>query len=191
MAHLVEHVHQVAGPASIVVNNAGVAKSAKLEDTDEALWSLHLDVNLTGTYRVTRAFLGDVLAAKARGRIINIASVAAKVGWAYTTAYCASKHGVLGMTRALAIEIAKKGPTVNCVCPGWVDTDMADGAAENIAATTGRGKDTARKTLEAMSPQNRLMTAEEVAHLVAFLASDAAGGITGQGINLDGGSVAY
>jgi NAD(P)-dependent dehydrogenase (short-subunit alcohol dehydrogenase family) len=188
---LAETVRKELGPATIVVNNAGVAPSAKFADTDEKLWADTLAINLTGTYRVARAFLGDVVAAGKRGRIINIASVAAKIGFAYTSAYCASKHGVLGLTRALALELAARGPTVNCVCPGWVDTDMAGAAVANIASKTRRDAALARKDLENMSPQKRLMTAEEVAAVTLFFAGDDAGGVTGQAWNVDGGEVMF
>jgi NAD(P)-dependent dehydrogenase (short-subunit alcohol dehydrogenase family) len=177
------------GAASIVVNNAGVARSAKLADTDDAMWEETLAVNLTGAFRVTRAFAPDVIAAGARGRVINIASVAAKIGFAYTTAYCASKHGLLGFTRALALELAPKGATANCVCPGWVESDMSDEAIDRIARTTARSREDAKKELERMSPQRRLMTADEIAAVTVWLASDEARGVTGQAWNVDGGEV--
>ena len=123
------------------------------------------------------------------GRIINIASIAARVGFAYTSAYCASKHGVLGFTRAVALELARKGVTVNAICPGWVDTEMTATSIERIVKTTGRSAAEARRTLEAMSPQQRLIRPEEVAAVAVFLASDAASGITGQAIDVDGGEV--
>lgn len=191
VARLADFVHRVAGPATIVVNNAGIARSAKLRDTDEELWREVIETNLGGSYRVTRAFLDDVTAAGRRGRIIYIGSTASKIGFSYTSAYSASKHGVLGLCRSLAHEIAAKGPTVNCVCPGWVETDMAQQAVDNISARTGRDKDAARGELERMSPQRRLMTAEEVAAVTLFLAGDAAGGVTGQAWNVDGGQVMY
>jgi NAD(P)-dependent dehydrogenase (short-subunit alcohol dehydrogenase family) len=191
VTRLLGETHAELGPATIVVNNAGMARSAKLQDTDEELWAQMLAVNLTGAYRVTRAFLPDVLAAGTRGRVIHIASVAAKIGFSYTSAYCASKHGLLGFSRALAHEIAARGPTVNCVCPGWVDTDMAHRAIDNIAEKTGKGADFGRASLENMSPQRRLMTAEEVAAVTRFLATDAAAGVTGQAWNVDGGEVMY
>jgi NAD(P)-dependent dehydrogenase (short-subunit alcohol dehydrogenase family) len=191
VARLADTVRRELGAPAIVVNNAGMAKSAKLEDTDEELWAQLLAVNLTGAYRVTRAFLPDVLAAGKQGRVIHIASVAAKIGFSYTSAYCASKHGLLGFSRALAHEIAARGPTVNCVCPGWVDTDMAHRAIDNIADKTGKGQAFGRAALENMSPQRRLMTAEEVAAVTCFLATDAAAGVTGQAWNVDGGEVMY
>lgn len=189
VARLAETVRRELGPATVVVNNAGIARSAKFAETDEAMWRETIEINLNGAYRVTRAFVGDVVAAGRRGRIIHVASIAAKVGFLYTTAYCASKHGLLGLTRALALELATKGPTVNCVCPGWVDTDMAADAVARIAATTGRSHEDARKSLEKMVPQRRLMTAEEVAAVTLFFASDAAAGVTGQAWNVDGGEV--
>jgi 3-hydroxybutyrate dehydrogenase len=182
-------VRGAAGPPAIVVNNAGVATAARFDRTDEAMWRKVLDVNLDGAYRVTHAFAGDVLAAGARGRIIYIASVAARVGMLYTAAYTASKHGVLGLCRALALELAPKGPTVNCVCPGWVETDMATEAVDRIVRATGRSVADARGELEKMSPQRRLMQPQEVAAVTLFLASDAAAGVTGQGWNVDGGTV--
>jgi NAD(P)-dependent dehydrogenase (short-subunit alcohol dehydrogenase family) len=189
VTRLAGEVHRLAGPASIVVNNAGIARSAKLRDTDEAMWREIIETNLSGPYRVTRAFLDDVVAAGARGRFIYIGSTASKIGFSYTSAYSASKHGLLGLCRSLAHELAAKGPTANLVCPGWDETDMAQQAVDNIAARTGRGGDAARGELERMSPQRRLMTPEEVAGVALFLAGDAARGVTGQAWNVDGGQV--
>jgi NAD(P)-dependent dehydrogenase (short-subunit alcohol dehydrogenase family) len=189
VAGLVESVHRTAGKPAIVVNNAGVARSAKLADTDEELWREVMATNLDGAYRVTRAFLPDVVAAGKAGRIIYVASTASKIGFAYTSAYCASKHAVLGLCRSVALELAPKGPTVNCICPGWVESDMSREAIERIASRTGRSEADARDELARMSPQRRLMTAEEVARVTAFLASDAAAGVTGQAWNVDGGQV--
>jgi NAD(P)-dependent dehydrogenase (short-subunit alcohol dehydrogenase family) len=125
------------------------------------------------------------------GRIINIASVAGKVGGKYIAAYTASKHGVLGLTRALAVELAGQNITVNAICPGYVDTPMTDAAVSNITARTRLTAAEARETLERISPQNRLITPEEVAAVAVMLAGEAARGITGQAINVDGGAVMY
>jgi NAD(P)-dependent dehydrogenase (short-subunit alcohol dehydrogenase family) len=178
------------GEVQILVNNAGIAGSVKVLAMDDAHWQSHLDVNLTGAFRVTRAFLPPMAAAK-WGRVINIASTAGKVGFAYTAAYCASKHGLIGFTRALALEMATSGVTVNAICPGFVRTDMADEAARNIAAKTGKSEAEATHWLEGLSPQKRLMEPEEVAAVAVYLATDEARGINGQAINIDGGAVVY
>ncbi len=178
------------GEIQILVNNAGIAGSVKVLAMDDAHWQAHLDVNLTGAFRVTRAFLPPMVASK-WGRVIQIASTAGKVGFAYTAAYCASKHGLIGFTRALALEMATSGVTVNAICPGFVRTDMASEAARNIAAKTKKSEAEATRWLEGLSPQNRLMEAEEVAALAVYLASEEARGINGQAINLDGGAVVY
>jgi NAD(P)-dependent dehydrogenase (short-subunit alcohol dehydrogenase family) len=186
----IARVREEVGPVQILVNNAGIAESVKVLAMDDEHWLAHLDVNLTGAFRVTRAFLAPMVAAK-WGRVIQIASTAGKVGFAYTAAYCASKHGLIGFTRALALEVATSGVTANAICPGFVRTDMATVAARNIAAKTGKTEAEATKWLEALSPQNRLMEAEEVAALAVHLATDEARGINGQAINIDGGSVVY
>jgi NAD(P)-dependent dehydrogenase (short-subunit alcohol dehydrogenase family) len=178
------------GEVDIVVNNAGVAGSSKTVDMDDALWDEHLKVNLTGAYWVTQAFLPSLIAKK-WGRIINIASTAGKVGFLYTAAYCASKHGLLGLTRALAIEMAKYNITVNAICPGFVSTDMASRAAANISQKTGVSKEDALANLAKLSPQNRLIEPDEIARVAVMLASDEARGINGQAINIDGGAVVY
>ena len=176
------------GRIDVLVNNAGIAESAPLSRTDEDLWARMIAVNLTGTYRCARAVLPDMLA-RGKGRIINIASVAGRVGFQYTSAYCASKHGVIGFTRALALEVATGGVTVNAVCPGWVETDMTRASIERIASSTGQSVESARRLLENMNPQRRLIQPEEVASVALFLASDEAHGITGQAIDVDGGEV--
>lgn len=176
------------GSLRVLVNNAGVAPSLKFEETTDELWARTMGVNLTAAFAFCRAALPSMLAA-GWGRIINIASTSAKVGYMYNAAYVASKHGLMGLTRALAMEVARKGITVNAVCPGFVDTDIARLGMENLIQRTGRSAVEARRAYESMSPQNRLFTPEEVAEAVVYLTSDAARGINGQGLVIDGGGV--
>ncbi len=178
------------GDIHIVVNNAGIARSVKVLDMDDEHWQSHLDINLTGTFRVTRAFLPG-LVAEGWGRVITIASTAGKVGFQSTAAYCASKHGVIGLTRALALEMASNNITVNAICPGFVNTDMTSEAARNIAQKTGGSEADALAWLKKLSPQNRFVEPEEIAAVAVMLASEEARGITGQAINIDGGAVVY
>lgn len=183
-------VRERLGEVDILVNNAGIAESATLVTTTDELWHRHLAINLSGTFYCTRAALPAMLK-RNWGRVINVASIAAKTGAPYIAAYSASKHGVLGLTRSVALEVAAKGITVNAICPGYVDTDMVTRGVEKITAVTGRSAEEARHSLEQMSPQNRLVTGEEVAAVALLLASDEGRGINGQGINIDGGSVLH
>ncbi|HEX8475331.1 MAG TPA: 3-oxoacyl-ACP reductase FabG [Pyrinomonadaceae bacterium] len=176
--------------ADILVNNAGIAESAPLTKTDDRFWQRHLSINLSGTFYCMRAALPAMLAS-GWGRIINIASIAGKTGAPYIAAYAASKHGVLGLTRSVALEVATKGITVNAICPGYVETDMTTRAVENITVKTGKTTDEARDIINRMSPQNRLIEPEEVAALALLLASEHGRGINGQAINIDGGAVLY
>src|SRR3989449_9783510 len=185
---MVARVRTALGDPLILVNNAGIAGSAKLTDTSDEMWDRMLRVNATGAFYCTRAVLPTMLAAK-WGRIVNVASIAAKAGAPYIAAYAASKHALLGLPRAVAAEVATRGITVNAVCPGYVDTGMTDASTANISAKTGRSEQDARKILEGFSPQGRLMTAAEAAGLVTFLCSEAARGVNGQGIVVDGGAV--
>ena len=177
------------GP-DILVNNAGIAESAPLAKTDDDLWLRHLAINLSGTFFCTRAAVPAMLE-RGWGRVINIASIAGKTGAPYIAAYSASKHGVLGLTRSIALEVAGKGITVNAICPGYVDTDMTTRGIQNVTAKTGRTADQALEAIKKMSPQNRLVTVEEVAAVALLLASEEGRGITGQAINVDGGSVLF
>jgi NAD(P)-dependent dehydrogenase (short-subunit alcohol dehydrogenase family) len=177
-----------AGRVDILVNNAGVAESAPFDRTTDAMWDWMMAVNVGSAFALCRALIPPMITA-GWGRVINLASNAGLTGYAYSSAYCASKHAMIGMTRALAVEIARTGITVNSVCPGWVNTHMADEAVRRIAEKTGKGEEQARKALEAMSPQRRLVEPDEVAHVVAMLCSDQARSIHGQSIPVDGGQV--
>ena len=177
------------GP-DILVNNAGIAESAPLAKTDDDLWQRHLAINLSGTFYCTRAAMPAMIE-RGWGRIINIASIAGKTCAPYIAAYSASKHGVLGLTRSIAMEVAAKGITVNAICPGYVDTDMTTRGIENVTAKTGHSSEQALEAIKKMSPQNRLITVEEVSALALLLASEEGRGINGQAINIDGGSVLF
>ena len=175
------------GTIGIVVNNAGIATSAPLVKETFEQWQLIQRVNSTGVFLVTREFMPPMLDA-GWGRVVNVASVAGKFGAPYISAYCASKHAVIGFTRAVAVEVATSGVTVNAVCPGYVDTEMTVTSVETIVGKTGISEEKARRVLEKMSPQNRIFTAEEVAAQVVHLCHPLSAGINGQSIVLDGGA---
>jgi 3-hydroxybutyrate dehydrogenase len=177
-----------AGRIDILVNNAGIAESAPLDRTSDEQWDRIMELNATATFRLIRALVPAMVTA-GWGRVVNIASNAGVSGYAYTAAYCASKHAVVGLTRALAVDLGKTGVTINAVCPGWVETDMAMQAVARIASKTGRSVAEARGALEQMSPQRRLIQPDEVAHAVVGLCADGARGIHGQAIVIDGGAV--
>lgn len=176
------------GGVDILVNNAGASGSAKFIEHPDELWHRMLAINMTGAYYVTKAFAPSMVERRS-GRIIMIASIAARVGGRYIAAYTASKHGLLGLTRALAVELNPHGITVNAICPGYVETPMTEANVENMVQKTGMSAEQVRVTLAKTSPQNRLILPEEVARVAVFLAQDAAGSITGQAINVDGGGV--
>jgi NAD(P)-dependent dehydrogenase (short-subunit alcohol dehydrogenase family) len=176
------------GPITVLVNNAGQARSGPLSATDDALWNSMISVNLTGTFLCMRECLPDMLKA-GFGRIVNIASTAGLAGYPYVSAYCAAKHGVIGLTRAVALETARRNVTVNAVCPGYTDTDIVRSAVANISAKTGRSEQEARAELISRNPQGRLVTPEEVADTVRWLCLRTSGSVTGQSIAVAGGEV--
>jgi NAD(P)-dependent dehydrogenase (short-subunit alcohol dehydrogenase family) len=176
------------GPVDILVTGAGVAPSAPLVRTSEEQWRAAIEVNLSGSFYCLREALGE-MAERGWGRVVTLASIAGKTGYPYIAAYAASKHGVLGLTKCAALEVAEKGVTVNAVCPGYVDTPMTAVSVARIVEKTGLTDAAVRERLERASPQKRLMTAEEVASLVLFLCGEDARGITGQALSLDGGTV--
>ena len=172
----------------ILVNNAGQAESAPFSKTDIALWNRMLAVNLTGTFLCTREVLPAMLR-QDYGRVVNLASTAGLVGYAYVSAYCAAKHGVIGLTRALALETAKSAVTVNAVCPGYTETEIVRNTLANIVAKTGKSEAEARAALTSHNPQGRLVSPEEVANAVLWLCAPGSGAVNGQAISVDGGEV--
>ena len=184
----IDAVFDAAGPVDILVNNAGIALAAPFDKTTPEQWSNVMAVNLTGVYLCTQAALKS-MHERDSGRIINIASTAGLKGYAYISAYAASKHGVVGMTRSLALELAATGITANCICPGFVDTDIVAEAVANITSKTGRSKKEALAELVKHNPQKRLITPAEVADAVLWLCQNTSCSITGQAIVVAGGEV--
>jgi NAD(P)-dependent dehydrogenase (short-subunit alcohol dehydrogenase family) len=174
------------GPATILINNAGAAASAPLVRTSLELFRDMLEVNLIGTFLCSRAALPAMLEA-GFGRIVNVASVAGLKGAPYVAAYCAAKHGVIGLTRALALETARTGVTVNAICPGYTRTPMLERSLETIMAKTGRSRAEAEAPLLAANPQGRFIEPDEVAATALWLCGDGAASVTGQAISISGG----
>jgi 3-hydroxybutyrate dehydrogenase len=172
------------GDVDVLINNAGQVETAPFAKTSLDLWQRLLNVNLTGTFLCSRAVLPGMLARR-HGRIVNVASTAALKGYAYVAAYCAAKHGVLGLTRALALEVAAKEVTVNAVCPGYTETDIVAAAVDTLVAKTGRTPEAAKAELAKASPQGRLIRPDEVADTVAWIIGNRA--INGQAISVCGG----
>jgi NAD(P)-dependent dehydrogenase (short-subunit alcohol dehydrogenase family) len=183
-----EHAAQAFGPIDILINNAGQARSALLHKTPDELWQQMLAVNLTGVYHGIRAALPRMLE-RGFGRIVNIASTAGLRGYPFVAAYCASKHGVIGLTRALALEVAQRNVTVNAVCPGYTETAIVEEAIANIRKMTGRSAEAAREALVRTNPQGRLIQPAEIANTVAWLCLPGTESVTGQSIAIAGGEV--
>ena len=176
------------GAVQILINNAGIARAVSFSDMPDDLWDDTLETNLTGAYNCCKVFLPAMLQAK-WGRIINIGSTTAKVGFSHVTAYAASKHGLLGLTRSLALETARLGVTVNAICPGYVDDKPTRQNAKIMAEKTGKSVNDILKLFAASAPQNRLIAPDEVASLALLMASEKLGAMTGQAVNVDGGAV--
>jgi 3-hydroxybutyrate dehydrogenase len=185
---LANAINERVGTVQILINNAGIAPAASFLEMADSLWDDVVAVNLTGTYNCCKTFLPGMIES-GWGRIINIASTVGKIAYSHVSAYTASKHGVLGLTRSLALETAKLGVTVNAICPGYVDTELTRKSAEVMAQKTGKNVTEILAFFAKSSPQNRLIAPEEVAGLALMLASENARGITGQAINVDGGAV--
>ncbi|CCV16331.1 SDR family NAD(P)-dependent oxidoreductase [Mesorhizobium sp. STM 4661] len=186
MASLYSEAEAARGPFDIVVANAGMSGSAPAQRTSLTDWQRTLDVNLTGAFLTVKPALAGMVARKT-GCIIFIASTAGLKGYAYVAAYVAAKHGVVGLMRALAVETAKSGVTVNAVCPGFVETEMLEVSIQRIVEKTGRSVEEARTRLSSTNPQGRFIQPEEVAAAVLWLCGDAARSITGQAISVSGG----
>jgi 3-hydroxybutyrate dehydrogenase len=176
------------GGIDILINSAGIAPSAPLHKMPLEDWNRVLAVNLTGPFLLTKELLPGMLERK-WGRVIHVVSIAGKSGMQYVSAYCASKHGLMGMIRATALEVAPKGVTINGICPGYVESPMTDDNVARIAERTGHSPESVRGKMESFSPQRRLIEADEVAASAVYLAGESARGINGQGINICGGSV--
>ena len=185
---LAERISAAMGAPQILINNAGIARAASFVEMRDELWDETLQTNLTGAYNCCKVFLPGMLKS-GWGRIINIASTTAKVGYSHVSAYAASKHGLLGLTRTLALETARQGITVNAICPGYVDDERTRENARRMAEKTGKSVEEILRLFGSSAPQNRLIAPEEVASLALLMASDKLGGMTGQAINVDGGAV--
>lgn len=183
------HAESAHGPIDVLINCAGSAPTAPFHKLDFSSWQAVMDVNLNGVFHCASAVIRD-MRERQSGRIINIASTASLKGYAYVSAYTAAKHGVLGLTRSLALEVAELGITVNAICPGYTDTDIIRDAVNNIAEKTGRSKEEAVQSFTRSNPQGRLIDPDEIAATVMWLCSDAARSVNGQAIAVCGGETA-
>ena len=175
-----------AGPCDVVIANAGASSSAPMAKTSLADWNAMLAVNLTGVFLTFREALGQF---PGWGRLIAVASTAGLKGYGYVAPYAAAKHGVVGMVKSLALEVAKKPVTVNALCPGFLDTEMTDRSVSNIVAKTGMSPDAAREVLAASNPQKRLIRPDEVTSAALWLCSEGSDGINGQALAIAGGEI--
>jgi NAD(P)-dependent dehydrogenase (short-subunit alcohol dehydrogenase family) len=183
------HLKERLPAPAVLVNNAGISLSAPLERTRRAELERVLAVNAVAPYMLCAALLPG-MASAGGGRVVNVASIAGLRGLRYTSAYCASKHALVGLTRALAVEWADRGVTVNAICPGWTDTDMLKTAVSTVTEKTGRTKEQARAAILSKNPLGRAVSPEEVAALVLYLASPLAASLTGAALPVDGGESA-
>lgn len=184
----IDEIAATAGRIDVVVNNAGLSERGTVKSGTDEWWDRVLRVNLTGSFFVCRAAMRHLTSG---GRVVNVGSVLSLFGVGDSAAYTAAKHGLLGLTRAFAAEVAHKGITVNAICPGWVDTEMAVGGFESIARSSGVSSEEARKQATAKVPLGRILEPDEVASLVVFLCLEEARGIHGQAIRIDGGATSW
>lgn len=183
-----ERIRAQWGAVQILINNAGIARAVSFLDMTDDQWEEILRTNLTGTYNCCKVFLPGMIEAK-WGRIINIGSTTAKVAYSHVSAYTTSKHGLVGLTRSLALETARQGITVNTICPGYLDNELTRDNARRMAQKTGKSEADILAIFARSAPQNRLIEPEEVANLALLIASEKLAGMTGQAINVDGGAV--
>ncbi|HEX9402210.1 MAG TPA: SDR family NAD(P)-dependent oxidoreductase [Anaeromyxobacter sp.] len=179
-------VQERLGPIDVLVNNAGLHASAPVQRTDDATWDAVLAIDLTAPFLLTRACLPGMYE-RHFGRVLNVASVAGRIGLKYGSAYAAAKHGLIGFTRSLALEGAKKGVTANAICPSWTETQMMDDAVAAVSAATGRSPAQAREAILADNPVGRAALPDEVADVAVWLACSPI--VTGQAVHVDGGEV--
>jgi NAD(P)-dependent dehydrogenase (short-subunit alcohol dehydrogenase family) len=186
--NLTEQIGTRWGAVQVLINNAGIARAVSFVEMPDELWDETLETNLTGAYNCCKACLPDMIRS-GWGRVVNIASTTAKVGYSHVSAYTASKHGLLGLTRTLALETARFGVTVNAICPGYIDDERTRENARLMAEKTRKNADEILQRFAASAPQNRLIAPEEEAFLALLMSSDKLAGMTGQAINVDGGAV--